>query len=129
MNWRRDRGFLDIEVFALTSAEVISATGGYADAEIIYGEELSHSGRRFSKTIFFGMAEIIPILGRHSELATSSGPELNHDDRSYESRGENRAVRQAVMGREFVIGFWWGNVGNPSNRATDAPRAKAGSRV
>jgi hypothetical protein len=44
----------------------------YADAEIIYGEELSHRGGRFSKTIFFSMAEVVPILGRHSELATSS---------------------------------------------------------
>jgi hypothetical protein len=48
-----------------------SATDVYAAAEIIYGEELSHSGRRFSKTIFFSMAEVVPILGLHSQVPTA----------------------------------------------------------
>src|SRR4051794_34783831 len=53
MNWRRDRGFFDMGIFALTSAGVFSGTSCTPVGEIVYGEELSHSERLFSKTIFY----------------------------------------------------------------------------
>src|SRR5215469_10887685 len=51
INWRRDRGFLDIGLFASQNAEVISGQAS-ADRGNAYGDKLLHSGREIAKTIF-----------------------------------------------------------------------------
>lgn len=132
MNWRRDRGFLDIEVFALTSAEVIFCEQTDTQLRKSFtvrnyptagGDLVKRFSSAWQRSFRFWACT-------RKRQPPDGGPDLNHEDRRHESLArEHRCVRRAVIGREFVIGFWWGKVGNPSNRATDAPRATAGCSV